>query len=87
MEIALGDTQSALRDVDRIDRLAKEFSEGFERSAWLGIAALTHAKIDLALGNQASAIPLLKDALDNLVPSVGEDAPETKQVRRLLART
>jgi tetratricopeptide (TPR) repeat protein len=87
LEIALGDTQSALRDVDRIDRLAKEFSEGFERSAWLGIAALTHAKIDLALGNQASAIPLLKDALDNLVPSVGEDAPETKQVRRLLART
>jgi tetratricopeptide (TPR) repeat protein len=64
---------------------AREASAGFELSAWQGIAQLTQAVVLEAHGERGAAEAALALALPHLTASLGEQAPETIEARRMAA--
>jgi tetratricopeptide (TPR) repeat protein len=85
VEQRLADPAAALRDASLALDQAREVSKGFASTAWLGSALLTLGSVELAQGDHRAAGPTLRAALGQLQDTVGEDAPATREARRLIA--
>jgi tetratricopeptide (TPR) repeat protein len=83
---ALGRLDEARATVQRAVDVASESRSGLGHSYWLGEALLARARIALAQGDAAAGHASLRAALAQLEPSVGPQAPATREARALAAR-
>ncbi len=85
VEIRLGDLTRALAHAMHAVELGRRLLGGLLYSDWLGHALLAEALVHLASGDVQRASPLLREALANLEPTLGDLAPATIEVKRLMA--
>jgi eukaryotic-like serine/threonine-protein kinase len=86
VELKLGDTASANDHGAELLAKAQAALHGFATSAWVGRAQLVQAEVLLSLGKSEEAHATLRQALAELLATVGPEAPWTLQVERLLGR-
>jgi eukaryotic-like serine/threonine-protein kinase len=86
-EQQLGEIDAAEADAARAVAQARDAMVGFEHSEWLGSALVAQGLVQRARGDNAAAQATWRAALVELQASVGESAPATTEVRRLLAET
>ena len=84
-EQQLGDIDSAAAHAARAVAQAREAMAGFEHSQWLGGALVAQGMVQKARGQSAAAQASWRTALTELQITLGESAPATDEVRRLLA--
>ncbi len=84
-EQQLGDLDAADADAARAVIQAREAMAGFAHSEWLGSALVAQGMVQQARGGPAAAQASWTAALTELLATVGESAPATAEVRRLLA--
>ena len=78
VDLLLGDKDSARQHAADAVRRAQEATKGFSSSAWLGSALLAQGLVYKAVGENESAMNILRQAADQLRESVGDDAPATR---------
>jgi len=83
-ELQLGHTSAALELADRAVQEARMAATGFAHSEWLGSALLAQGMALRAHGDER-APAVLREALAQLQPTVGDAAPAVIEARRLLA--
>jgi hypothetical protein len=86
-ELQLGEPDAARAHAERAVARARDATAGFEHSEWLGSALLAEGMVQRARGEIAAARATWRAALVQLQASVGDSAPPTTEVRRLLAET
>jgi eukaryotic-like serine/threonine-protein kinase len=84
-EQQLGDIDGAEANAARAVAQAREAMAGFEHSQWLGSALVALGMVQKARGDSAAAQASWRAALAELLATLGESAPATDEVRRLLA--
>jgi eukaryotic-like serine/threonine-protein kinase len=84
-EQQLGQLDAAEADAARAVSQAREAMAGFEHSRWLGGALASLGVVQQARGESAAAQASWRAALAELQATLGESAPATDEVRRLLA--
>jgi eukaryotic-like serine/threonine-protein kinase len=84
-EQKLGDIDSAAADATRAVAQAREAMAGFEHSQWLGSALVAQGMVQEARGDSAAAQASWRAGFAELQATLGESAPATDEVRRLLA--
>jgi tetratricopeptide (TPR) repeat protein len=84
-EQQLGELDAAEANAARAVSQAREAMAGFERSRWLGSALASLGMVQQARGEPSAAQASWRAALVELQATLGESAPATDEVRRLLA--
>jgi tetratricopeptide (TPR) repeat protein len=84
-EQQLGELDAAEANAVRAVAQAREAMAGFERSRWLGNALVALGLVQQARGESAAAQGSWRAALTQLQATLGESAPATEEVRRLMA--
>jgi eukaryotic-like serine/threonine-protein kinase len=84
-EQQLGKLDAAQVHAERAVAQAREAMAGFEHSHWLGGALVALGLVQQSRGEFAAAQASWRAALDELQATLGESAPATEEVRRLLA--
>lgn len=84
-ELQLGETDAAQAAATQAVAGARRALGGFEHSEWLGSALVAQGLVQRARGEAAAAQASWQAALVELQASVGDTAPATVEVRRLLA--
>jgi hypothetical protein len=84
-EQQLGELDAAEANAVRAVAQAREAMAGFERSRWLGGALAALGLVQHSRGEPAAARASWRAALVELQATLGESAPATDEVRRLLA--
>ena len=84
-EHQLGDIDSAEANAERAVTQARDAMAGFEHSQWLGDALVALGLVQKSRGESAAAKTSWRAALVELQATLGESAPATEEVRRLLA--
>lgn len=84
-EQRLGELDAAQSHAQRAVRQARDTKAGFAHSEWLGSALVAQGLVQHARGQPAEAQTSWREALIELLDTVGEWAPATAEVRRLLA--
>ncbi|HEX5685909.1 MAG TPA: serine/threonine-protein kinase [Ideonella sp.] len=84
-ELQLGRVETALEVAERAVQQARSAAVGFNHSEWLGSALLAQGSALRARGDAQASAAVLHEALAQLVPTVGDEAPSVIEVRRLLA--
>jgi serine/threonine-protein kinase len=83
-EQQLGELDAAGRHADEAVAQSRAALAGFAHSEWLGSALVARGLVQRARGDAAAAAATWRDALVELRASVGDAAPATGEVRRLL---
>ncbi len=84
-EQALGELDAAEADAARALSEARAAQAGFAHTEWLGSALVARGLVERARGRPAEAQASWHEALAELQATLGDDAPATAEVRRLLA--
>ncbi len=84
-EQQLGELDAAQSHAQRAVRQARDTKIGFAHSEWLGSALVAQGIVQHARGQPAEAQASWREALIELLDTVGERAPSTDEVRRLMA--
>ena len=84
-EWQLGELDAAELHAERAVAQARDAMAGFERSQWLGSALVAQGMVQHSRGDSAAAQASWRAALTELQVTVGDSAPATAEVRRLLA--
>jgi eukaryotic-like serine/threonine-protein kinase len=84
-EQQLGDIDSAATNVARAVEQARDAMAGFEHSQWLGSALVAQGMVQNSRGEPAAAQASWRAALAELQATLGDSAPATNEVRRLMA--
>ena len=84
-EQTAGDLPAAARHVELAVVQARQGAKGFASSEWLGTALLAQGQVLRAAGDKASAQAALREAATQLQAALGDDAPQTREARALLA--
>jgi tetratricopeptide (TPR) repeat protein len=84
-EQRLGDLASALRHAEQAIAGARKALTGFEHSRWLGSALAARGMVQQASGDVEAARASWRAALVELQATLGDKAPATEEVSRLLA--
>ena len=82
--LRLGERDAALAQSIEAVRQARDALGGFESSAWLGEALLVQGNVQDAVGDHTSALASWQSALGQLHATLGDDAPATREIARLL---
>jgi tetratricopeptide (TPR) repeat protein len=83
----LGKGDEATQRLEQAQAWAEQTSAGYEHSGWLGITALARAQIEQDRADPAEARKALDVALPHLLVSLGEQAPEARLARELVAKS
>jgi tetratricopeptide (TPR) repeat protein len=83
-DLAAADFEAARLHAERSVQLARDRMDGFEHSAWLGWALLSQGLVQQRLGDGRAARATWQQALVELGATVGAEAPEARETRRLL---
>jgi eukaryotic-like serine/threonine-protein kinase len=84
LDVQAGELDAARQHAQQSLEAARVASSGFVHSEWVGSALLAQAIVQRAR-SEAGADESLQQALQHLLPSVGENASPTLEARRLLA--
>jgi eukaryotic-like serine/threonine-protein kinase len=84
-EQQLGELDAAEADAARAVTRARDAMAGFERSRWLGSALVALGMVQKSRGDSAAAQTSWRAALAELQATLGESAPATDEVHRLMA--
>jgi eukaryotic-like serine/threonine-protein kinase len=84
-EQQLGELDAAEMDAARAVAQARDAMAGFEHSQWLGSALVAQGMVQRSRGESAAAQATWRAALAELQATVGDSAPATAEVRKLLA--
>lgn len=85
LDAASGNLDGADAAAARALALARELRQGFAHNLWIGQALVVQGRVAQARGDVAAARLRWQAAQVELAASLGDDAPPTDEVRRLLA--
>ena len=85
VERQLGDWTQATVHADRAVAAAQAMLSGFQHSLWLGKALRARGVVQLGLGDVSDARRAWESALIEFVATIGDSAPSTLEVKRLIA--
>jgi tetratricopeptide (TPR) repeat protein len=84
--LQLGDHEAAGQAAEQAVAKARAMLNGFAHSVWLGRALLVRAVVLEAEGERAAALPVLQQALVELLEAAGPNAQETREAQVMAAR-
>ena len=84
-ELQLGDLDAAEAHARRAETQARQALAGFVHSEWLGSALVAQGMVQKSRGESVAARTFWSAALTELLATLGDSAPATVEVRRLLA--
>ncbi len=85
VELQLSEQRAAMDHAVEAVAAARQDSEGFAYTEWLGVALLAQGIVQKESDAKADAQATLREALTQLQGAMGEDAPPTREARALLA--
>jgi hypothetical protein len=86
-DLQLGDLEEAVTHSSAALAEARENSQGFQHTEWLGTALLVDGLVKRARGANAAAAADLREALAHLSDAMGPNAPLTVEARTALSQT
>jgi eukaryotic-like serine/threonine-protein kinase len=85
-DLKLGELQEAQQNSNRALKEARENSQGFQHTEWLGTALLVAGLVKRAQGANTAAAADWREALSHLTEALGPNAPLTVEARTALSQ-
>jgi eukaryotic-like serine/threonine-protein kinase len=86
VELAMGNKQKSMQIAERTVDMSRQQLAGYAHSEWLGRALLVRGHVELALGENKKALTTFAESYENLLATVGKQAPTTVEAAALIAQ-